>query len=55
MTLCERFDKALVGSKADMVNLAEGLENLAKWMRKYAEDPDCYTRRAIEEVLLEMR
>ena len=54
MTLYERFDKAL-GSKADMVNLAEGLENLAKWMREYAEDPDGYTRRAIEEVLLEMR
>ena len=54
MTIQERFDQAL-GSKAKMINLAEGLESLAKWMRDYAEDPDCYTRRAIEEVLLEMR
>ena len=54
MTLYERFDKARC-SKAEMVNLAEGLENLAKWMREYAEDPDGYTKRAIEEVLIELR
>jgi hypothetical protein len=54
MTLQERFDQAL-GSKAAMINLAEGLESLAKWMRDYAEDPDGYTKRAIEEVLIELR
>ena len=54
MTLQERFDQAL-GSKAKMINLAEGLESLAKWMLDYAEDPDGYTQRAIEEVLIELR
>ena len=54
MTLQERFDQAL-GSKDKMINLAEGLESLAKWMRDYAEDPDGYTKRAIEEVLIELR
>jgi len=53
MALHEQFENAKTSSEK-LVSMAEGLENLAKWIREYAETGDGYTKRAIEEVLMEM-
>jgi len=53
MTVLEQFENAKASSEK-LVSMAEGLENLAKWIREYAETGDGYTKRAIEEVLLEI-